>query len=954
MKKFAKALIGTALAVSMLIAVPACGTIPQVEEGRISAQELIESPYAIDPSKTDYESGEPGLRNPYIIGIDKDKYENEVLYPTPEGAKVFEVSAPANEFDDSTRAVQTAINQARAWKEENPNDDLVIKFPAGRFYFYQGHYDPAYDTGLTAGDYEDVIGGRYAIVLEHLDDVTFEGTVDASGTQQTEIILFGEIGFRGMKISDCDNVRLYNLQFDYGKLPYYFGEVVEIKGTDTLRIQTWEDYPVDNLDIVQYLEYDKDSNTPREDGNFLYNHNDVKGISEVTKPVAGNDHIVEIRFSQAIKNPPIGTKVALATMSSFGEVITAEHCTNIYVETVYLYAGGGSAFRCYTNENIYVNRLMCITKPGTDRLMTVTGDVLHLKNTKGVIKITNTQLENTHDDGVNISGHFYRPYGAKDTERNGVVLRWPSGMWGTFEPESGSVLAMIKTDTMRTEAYYQIDTVEVASDGNGYFVTFKKGGTAQIPGGDTVTLESDLSKIGDSSNTAFADLTRSPIIEISNCLIRNKRNRGLLLQGRNVTVSNCEFSYVIHSAIQFIAEVSSFNESTPPEHVVVKDCKFVNCDGSDIQVAAYGDGGNPASAGSIKDVTIENNLFAYQQNNSSLWFQGVSDIKLRDNWFYQPQTATSDGAVDTCIRFTNVSDVQFDGNRLDKFRPDRLSVGIYNGTVDFDTFEWGENTGFDRTELFGKSLAEEIAVSDTAVTIDGNLDDWQGISSTQIAINNATDVHIQKVDMSQVPASDFSVSAHMFVKFSESGEFAADDGLYISFEVTDDQVSFNQSAFWSGDGCEIFLSSNTASYDGFEVLKDLPDTQTLQLFMKGNEAMTAGAPCIYPGRTSQSIVDQLNLTGSNGDYDNAGAIKTAFAVTAEGYRGEVFIPFTMFTTIGENLRSGNAFALSVNFIDGTEAEGSAFGELITFSNVEHPTSTANKIPATMVAYSVAK
>lgn len=59
------------------------------------------------------------------------------------------------------------------------------------------------------------------------------------------------------------------------------------------------------------------------------------------------------------------------------------------------------------------------------------------------------------------------------------------------------------------------------------------------------------------ANKRFADLTRSPIIEISNCLIRNKRNRGLLLQGRNVTVSNCEFSYVIHSAIQFIAEVSS-------------------------------------------------------------------------------------------------------------------------------------------------------------------------------------------------------------------------------------------------------------------------------------------------------------------------------------------------------------------------------------------------------------
>lgn len=950
MKKYLRGICSAAVA-AVLLAVSACGAIPLQEEN-IGIRELTGT-YALDPSRTDYVSEEPGLRNPYIIGIDKEKFENEVLYPAPEGAKVFEVEAPAQEFDDSTRAVQTAINQARAWKQEHPDDDLVIKFPAGRFYFYQGHYDPSYDTGLAEGDYEDVIGGRYAIVLEHLDDVTFEGTTDASGTQQTELLLFGEIGFRGMKISDCDNVRLYNLQFDYGKLPYYFGEIVQA-GTDYVRVETWEDYPVDNLDIVQYLEYDKDSNTPREDGNFLYNHNDVKGIAEVKKPETGNDHIVEIRFSQAIKQPPLGTKVALATMSSFGEVITAELCKNIYVESVYLYAGGGSAFRCYSNENIYVNRLMCITKPGTDRLMTVTGDILHLKNTKGEIRITNTQLENSHDDGVNIAGHFYRPYGTKDTSRNGVVLRWPSGMWGTFEPESGSVLAMIKTDTMRTEAYYQIDTVELAPDGNGYFVTFKKGGTAQIPGGETVTLESDLSKIGDSSDTAFSDLTRSPVINISNCLIRNKRNRGLLLQGRNVTVTNCEFSYVIHSAIQLIAEVSSFNESTPPEHVVIKDCKFVNCDGSDIQVAAYGDGGVPASAGSIKDITIENNLFAYQQNNSSLWFQGVSGIKICENWFYQPQTATSDGAVDTCIRFTNVSDVKFDGNRLDKFRPNRLGVGIYNGTVDIETFEWGENEGFDRTELFGNSLAEEIAVSDTAVTIDGSLEDWSGIEASQISIDNATDVHIQKVDASQVPSSDFSVDAKMFVKYSQSGDFAEDDGLYISFEVTDDQVQFNQSSFWSGDGCEIFLSSNVSSYDGFEVLKDLPDTQTLQLFLKGNESHTAGAPCIYPGRTSQSITDQLNLSGSNGDYDNAGPIKTALVVTETGYRGEVFIPFSMFSIVGEQVRAGEAFALSVNFIDGTEDESAAFGELITFSNVEHPTSTANKIPATMVAYSVAK
>ena len=209
------------------------------------------------------------------------------------------------------------------------------------------------------------------------------------------------------------------------------------------------------------------------------------------------------------------------------------------------------------------------------------------------------------------------------------------------------------------------------------------------------------------------------------------------------------------------------------------------------------------------------------------------------------------------------------------------------------------------------------------------------------------------MDFSAVPAGDFSATVKAYVKMSDGNGFAADDGIYFCFDVVDDVVRFERSAWWTGDCMEFYLSSNLTAYDEIGVIRNDPNTETIQLAVKGD----ADGNCqsnVYPGRTSDGILEKLVLStaASNAEYVS-GDIKVAFALTRKGYRGEVFLPFSLFKVCGENLKKGEAVAMAFCFVDSSEGAGlEGWDESMTFSNIPHPTCTANKVPATMVRFAL--
>ena len=912
----------------------------------VSAEELASSKYALDMDKTDYVSSSAGLKNPYIVGVDGEKYENEVKYPVNKNAVTVEMQKPEYAFQDSTRALQSAISEAVA-KQKISGGEVVIKLPAGKLYFYQGGYSP--ELG-GYGDYtfEDGVNGRYALFMNGLKNITLTGTTDADG-KNTECVLLGENGFYFARVIGCENVLFTNFSVDYGELPYYFGEVTERVDKNTLIIRTWNDYPVDDTNIACYIEYDKDTNNIREAGNHLYNASGLTDIEKVTVKGEGG-HLVEIKFAQNMNATPIGTKVALSTMKTDGNIFVVTKSKNVYFESINLYCGGGSGILGRSNENLYFNRFNAKLKEGTDRLLTIAGDFIHVEDTMGEVSITNCLIENTQDDGVNICGHYMYPYSVSKND-NSAVLMYRSNISQTYECKTGDVLAMMDRTSMLVNGYYQVEKTEY-SDGR-YIVYFKKGGEAYLPSGEKVTLEADVSKIGTQDDCVFSNLTRSPKVTVENCIIRNKRNRGLLIQSRNVSVKNCDFVNVVHTALMLLGEMASFCESTLPKDVIIENCKFVGCDTQDIQISSWNKNNDSGNAGAIENVTIKNNLFAYQQNSYSLYFAGVKNADIEGNWFYKPQTGTKKTGYDTAaIAMRNVDGVNFDKNLLTKFLPSRDGIFVWEG-VSVDSFDWGDNEGFDRKDVFGEAKTVELANIGTAVKIDGSLADWNKIDATEIPINNVTNVHIQKMDFSAVPAGDFSATVKAYVKMSDGNGFAADDGIYFCFDVVDDVVRFERSAWWTGDCMEFYLSSNLTAYDEIGVIRNDTNTETIQLAVKGD----ADGNCqsnVYPGRTSDGILEKLVLStaASNAEYVS-GDIKVAFALTRKGYRGEVFLPFSLFKVCGENLKKGEAVAMAFCFVDSSEGAGlEGWDESMTFSNIPHPTCTANKVPATMVRFAL--
>lgn len=820
-----------------------------------------------------------GLSDASAVGIDKDLFYNEIKYPVPSHVdyviKAVDFGVKANDNRDDTVGLQAAIAAA---KGKSASSTKEILLPAGDLDFVEG---------FNKLDY------TYGIVIDGIENLTLAG-------QNTNVYFHGKLGFRGLHLVSCKNFLITKINFDWGKTPFSMGTIESMDTTaKTAVIKVNAGYAVDaGTQVISYEEFDKRTSLPRDNGNFLYNLNDHKDIIKVE--YLGNSRL-RLTFSSALTQAPAGTKVALAHAVHFSQTFILDQSTNVKFETVSLYASLGMGLVAETCTNLYFNRFNCITKPGTDRLMTCTADILHLSNTAGEIVITNSTLENSHDDALNVNGHLLRVQ-AIDGEKARVI--WPGGMNGTFRPVVGEVYELSDISTLEVKKTLTIATVETSFDG--YIVTFKEG----ISGVEV--------------NNALGNVTRAAKLTFKNNLVRNKRNRGIVVQTRNVEISNNCFSYIMHGAIMLISEVNVWNESIAPRDVVIKNNKFVNNSAfaqADIDSTAFGPGFSVGSPKTIRNLTIENNFFAYSAN-SAMSFRGASNIKIKNNLIYNPALSPINGRANCAVFLENASDLVFDTNKVYGGTNFGFKSVMAVGGVDKSTITLVGNSGIEAGDVYGDEKNVEIGKNGSAVINlnDNSLNDWTN-AGTAIAMNACTNVAVEEVSLSSILPSDFTVDAKMLWK---------DDGIYLSYDVTDNSVQWNESSWWLGDGCEIFISTETASSNNVGAVK-LTNEDTAQLFMK---PASAGGSLFYQPRTSDAVMQ------------NTSKFKLNIWATAKGYAGEAFIPFSAMPGLKTSIDGGKAIAMSLNFGD-SDAGNALFK---TFSTVRHPTSENKMIPANMTKF----
>ena len=534
-----------------------------------------------------------GLSDFRSVGVDSERLETEVLYPVPErgteGVTYYDVTDYGITPQNANNApyLEILFNTVREQKGTK-----VIFFPEGVYSF---------------AETVNMIG---------LENVYFFG--ENAEWRVTE-------WQTAIRAQGCENLHINGFAFDYDPASTVTGTVVRSDASArTVTLEIEEEFNLTDgrfnggkVNYGSYMEYEKDEDSgkyiPDKNGNLLYNStgDGIKNISDGVYDASTHELTLTFAAASGFKAPAEGTRVSVSyTMYEYGMFLFDE-CKDVYMESNNVYTSLGMTFVVYNVENYYMNRTNLMLREGSARLMTSTADGLHANGCYGDMIVTNSIFEASHDDAMNICS-FYNVVSSASGRR---LICSATSSTTNYPIETGDVIEIYDPNSMELIGSYTVE--EALNYGMSYELTLD----SRAPSG--------------SEGYLVGNVTRVPKLRVENCIIRNKRNRGILAQVRESEIVNCAFENVLHGPIMMNASMDIFAEAIIPRNITVKNCKFFDnntAHGLTADVSAFRSGGTVLPE-TITGITVENNFFC-RSAGGAVYFCGTGSCIAKDNLMY--------------------------------------------------------------------------------------------------------------------------------------------------------------------------------------------------------------------------------------------------------------------------------------------------------------------------------
>jgi len=800
---------------------------------------------------------EYGLADYKNVGVAKTAFESQRLYGS-ESLKIDRTIYARDFGANGTDKKSDSVAMKHIIEDLKSHSDQMTKV-----VFDKGDYD-----FVELGDYDNPDKGFY---LEGVKNAVFSGN-------GSTFYFDGEV--YGAYAVNCENIYFEDLYIDYGSTPYAVGIMSEASDGETFKVKinngfnAFDENP--NTSIAAWLEYTR-YGVLLPFGNDIYGHVKSQSYDKATR-------ILTVKFDQRFNPSPKNTYVVVRYYTYEFNAFHFQNCKNMHLETVTLYSCPGFALGCFSTENLYINRFNTMLKPDCGRLMTCTADAIHTIDTHGEVKVTNCLFENCGDDALNVHGAYW-----KIQAFNGKRIFTAKNEKGyNYRAYPGDKLEIIGNDSLPIQTV----TVKSCSQYN------------TLEGGFTVEVEEDISdKV--SLYNSVGNVTRSPKLLFSNNVIRNKRCRGLLVKTREVIISNNTFSYCA-SAMILGTDTDDWLESINPINVEICNNKCMNlnlgntnCNG-DILFSATGKNNVVSAPGAIQNINIENNYF-YNGGTSGIALSSAKGVKIAHNLFNNNGTYAEQikrVMTNSAIILANSEDISLKYNSVRENSSASFKPVFVGNNIKVSNVEVVGNKGFTAADLQDKVARSDYAVplvSQTLPMTSTSLDDWKAIidSKYEMKICASADELLNEIDIDE---SSFKLNS-CFVAVK-------DDGIYIGFDVFDEELNFYSSeAFWSGDGCEIFLCSDTSSTDAMETVKIEPAVDCVEIFASGDKVW---GNQLVSYRTSSDIMAK----------SSSFVVSTTVKESQLGYVSKIFIPFTAVPNIKTKLVDNHEkVSLCLNFSD---------------------------------------
>ncbi len=570
----------------------------------VSDKQFLENLHKDVYSSGEYPTSEGwALSDAGNVGVNKERLENETLYPVPTENVTTYLASEAGIVEDGTNNAGKLTNLINSLADKDGTK--VIRFQKGTYYF---------GNSITGTNVKDC----YLV-----------------GEEGTKFIFTGWMSF--IVLTQCENFHINNIIFDINPSPTITGTVVkseEDSSNGYIYLKPDEGYDLTNSEYQKYnlkktgsyaeYYYDEefDAYVPDRSGNLFYNPG-LKDLSYDSSTGLLKVTLSKSFFADTYKTPEAGTIASIAFQVYENHGFYFKECVNTYMENITTYTVGGMGLRSDAGKNLYLNHVNFIREIGTKRLLTCTADILHTCNLEGEAIFTNCILEGSHDDAINVKS-FYT----------------------TISAIKGNVVTVNQTQSETTIEFSVGDEVVVYDPtGMKYKNTYTVVAAEKVGTSYDLTLDRSMPSRGSNSYIGFnlGNVTKAVHLTLDNCVIKNKRNRGILLQGRNSVIKNCTFSNVNMGAIQILGVDDTFKEAIVPENIKVFNTKFLNC-WDDLQVFTWDKSGN-STMGTLKNVDIYNNFF-YHDTGNTLRLKGVGNINVTNNLFYESSSKNYSCVID--------------------------------------------------------------------------------------------------------------------------------------------------------------------------------------------------------------------------------------------------------------------------------------------------------------------
>lgn len=812
-----------------------------------------------------------GLSDISAVGVNSQRFYGEEILTVNEAD--FDVVIDGAQYgivaDDKKDDSAAVANAVAAAKEAGANGaSVLLKLPEGELDFVEG-FNPANRTCAI-----ELSGVKNVVILGNNTMLTIHGVID------------------GILVDKCENIAIKGVSYDYGRTPFSVGTVVS-STEKSVTVKFRDNYPIaQNTNFNDYLEFDKYAYVPRSNGNFL--------LSSDIKDWVIDGQTVTFNFYSAINTPPKDTLVVTSHYTYGYEAVYMTDCKDVTLENINVYTAAGMGIVGLTCENLRINRVNVCLKPKTDRLMSTTADGMHFGACRGELTVTNCLIENTHDDACNVkAGHYF---GVSNIDRVNNVFKCVKLNY-MHEIKAGDVIDVYAED-LQLLAKIELEKI-ISVDGTGTVVKAKE------------VLPEALTE-----NTIVANASTAPEFTFENNVIRNKRNRGVLMQTRNAIVKNNAFINVGHGAISIMTEAAQFNEAIVPENVVIESNKIIGCNGmgsnvgGDIAIGAYGKNWIAPPAGTIKNVTIKNNFVANTAKRA-ININSAGQTKVVNNLIYNPARNPLTIQNDCAIALSVSNEITINENYVSNNSASVNYVSLFtDGTVAESEVELKDNVGvaFATVDISVKPDDVKKLASGTVIDMTTeNLDDFAGVEET-INFVGYTDAYGKEV---RPTADNFTI---------KSFKVTYDDkGLYIAFDVKDDIVEFaSSSSFWTGDGFELFITPATEENYAFPIIRQTYN-DTAQLYITSNYMH------VEESRTSRYLME-----------NKATAFTYKCWATSEGYAGKLFINFDVCKEIKQIAADGGVISCSFVLADMETGK-----DRLQISNTAHNVENNKGIPVAM-------